>query len=258
MILDRILEHKRAEVCRLKETAGLKSMIRAVDRLPPARSLSGSLSRPGRVALLAEIKGASPSRGVIRENFLPAWVAGVYSSNGADALGFVFAPGRRGISPERAREIIKKLHPFISRVGVFVNPTLEEVLDTAGHAGLDTVQLHGDETPEFCSRIPCRVIKSFALSGRPDPGQMSRYRVDAWLLDTLVAGCRGGSDRPFDWRLACGLQVGPLIVSGGLTPENVREAIETIRPYAVDVSSGVEFGGRKDPRKIIDFIRVKG
>ncbi|MFZ5632702.1 MAG: phosphoribosylanthranilate isomerase [Bacillota bacterium] len=178
---------------------------------------------------------------------------------GADALGFVFAPSRRRISPDDAREIIKKLPPFVSRVGVFVDPTLEEVIDTAGYAGLDTIQLHGDEPPEFCRRIPYQVIKSFAVSGKPDPGLMGRYRVDAYLLDTQVPGSRGGTGRTFDWRLASGLRVGPLIVAGGLTPENVQEAVKAFRPYAVDVSSGVESGGRKDIKKITDFIRrVKG
>lgn len=173
---------------------------------------------------------------------------------GADALGFVFAPGRRRISPDRAREISEKLPLFVSRVGVFVNPSLEEVRDISAHVGLDAIQLHGDETPEFCSDVGHRVIKSFPVSAE-DFVKAENYRVDAYLLDTLVPGYRGGTGRTFDWRLAAHFRSGPLILAGGLTPENVREAVATARPYAVDVSSGVEIGGRKDPQKIREFIR---
>lgn len=178
---------------------------------------------------------------------------------GADALGFVFAGGRRRISPVRAREIIKELPPFVSRVGVFINPTLKEVLDIAAYAGLDTIQLHGGESPEFCRKIRHKVIKAFPVSEKIDPDHLGRYKVDAYLLDTPASGAGGGTGRMFDWRLAAGFPGGPLILAGGLTPDNVREAVEFFRPYAVDVSSGVEAGGRKDPQKIIEFVRrVKG
>ncbi|MFZ5651143.1 MAG: indole-3-glycerol phosphate synthase TrpC [Bacillota bacterium] len=138
VILDRILEHKRAEVCRLKETAGLKTMIRAVDRLPPARSLSGSLSRPGRVALLAEIKGASPSRGVIRENFLPAWVAGVYSSNGADAVSVLTDGKFFGGRPEYLAVVREATDLPILRKDFIIDPV--QVLE-ARLLGADAVLL---------------------------------------------------------------------------------------------------------------------
>ncbi len=178
---------------------------------------------------------------------------------GADALGFVFAPGRRRISPGRAGEITSRLPPFVSRVGVFVNPTLEEVADAVDRARIDTVQLHGDETPEFCRALGLKVIKSFAVSREADLAPAGSYRVDAYLLDARVPGRRGGTGRTFDWRLAANFRAGPLILAGGLTPENVREAINIAGPYAVDVSSGVETDGQKDPVKIREFVRrVKG
>lgn len=174
---------------------------------------------------------------------------------GADALGFVFAPSRRRVTPDQAREIIKELPAFVSRVGVFVNSSFREVTGIAGYAGLDTIQLHGDEPPEFCSALGFRVIKGFSVAGREDLLAAERYRVDAYLLDARVPGSRGGTGASFDWRLASNFRHGPLILAGGLTPENVREAIKTVRPYAVDVSSGVETGGRKDIKKIKEFIR---
>lgn len=178
---------------------------------------------------------------------------------GADALGFVFAPGKRMLSPRMAREIAKTVPPFVSRVGVFVNPGAGDVTRIAAYVGLDYVQLHGDESPEFCRSLGCRVIKAFPVAKSEDLDRAENYRVDAYLLDTLAPGARGGTGLTFDWRLAAGFRAGPLILAGGLTPENVAGAIEAVRPYAVDVSSGVETGGRKDPAKIKEFIRrVKG
>lgn len=175
---------------------------------------------------------------------------------GADALGFVFAPSRRRISPDQAKKIIGRLPPFISKVGVFVNAAVEEVTGIAGYAGLDTIQLHGDEPPDFCRRLEgYQVIKSFPVADRPDTGLIKKYNVAAYLLDTMVPGARGGTGKRFNWGAAAGLDIGPLILAGGLTPDNVREAVRTVRPYAVDVSSGVETLGLKDYRKIADFIR---
>lgn len=178
---------------------------------------------------------------------------------GADALGFVFAPGKRTVSPEEAREIIGKLPPMVSRVGVFVNLPAAEVAAIAAYAGLDTVQLHGEEPPEYCRDLEFKVIKSFPAGSAGDLERAKDYRVDGYLLDTPVQGRSGGTGRVFDWRLAAGFNAGPLILAGGLNTENVREAIAIAKPYAVDVSSGVETGGRKDIGKIRDFIRrVKG
>ncbi len=178
---------------------------------------------------------------------------------GADALGFVFAPGKRRITPDQARAITCRLPPFVSRVGIFVNSPAREITEILNYAGLDTAQLHGDETPEFCGSLGCRVIKAFPVAGPEDLRPAGRYRVDAYLLDTLTPGSRGGAGKPFDWRLASGFRPGPLVLAGGLTPDNVLEAIATARPFAVDVSSGVETKGRKDLQKIKEFIRrVKG
>jgi len=175
---------------------------------------------------------------------------------GADALGFVFAPGRRQVSPETAREIIKKLPPFIARVGVFVNPPATEVNDIANFAGLDTIQLHGSETPEFCRQFDFKIIKSFGAAEDLSPGMINRYDVDAFLLDTAgPGGLCGGTGKTWNWRRAARFQEGTMILAGGLTAENVLEAISVANPYAVDVSSGVESNGKKDPLKIREFIR---
>jgi phosphoribosylanthranilate isomerase len=180
-------------------------------------------------------------------------------NEGADALGFVFAPSKRKISPESAREIIKKIPPFVSTVGVFVNQTIREITDIVYFTGLDTVQLHGDETPELCRSLKQRVIKSFPVTENSDLDLAEGYDVDAYLLDAKVSGSFGGTGATFDWQLAANFKMAPLILAGGLTPVNVREAIDMVRPYAVDVSSGVESGGRKDREKIKEFIRrVKG
>lgn len=178
---------------------------------------------------------------------------------GADALGFVFAPSKRRISPETAREIIKRMPPFVTIVGVFVNPTINDIVHITSIAGLEAIQLHGDESPEFCDTVMIKVIKSFTLTEKKDLELTKRYKVDAYLFDTSVPGNRGGSGKTFDWRLASHFEKGPVILAGGLTSENVREAIEIVGPYSVDVSSGVETNGRKDPNKIREFIRrVKG
>jgi phosphoribosylanthranilate isomerase len=174
---------------------------------------------------------------------------------GADALGFLFAASKRRISPDTARDIILQLPPFISKVGVFVNSGLAEIFDIIELAGLDTVQLHGDESPEFCNIIRKRVkvIKSFPGDG--DFNLLTKYRVDAYLLDTITREMPGGSGRVFDWKLAADFKQGPLILAGGLNPENIIEALTITRPYAVDVSSGVETENEKDFDKISDFVR---
>ncbi|MFZ5632703.1 MAG: indole-3-glycerol phosphate synthase TrpC [Bacillota bacterium] len=138
MILDKILEHKRAEVDRLKAAAGIKSMLRAVDRLPPARSLARALNRPGRVALLAEIKGASPSRGVIRENFLPARVAGVYTENGADAISVLTDGKFFGGKPEYVAGVREATDLPVLRKDFIIDPV--QVLE-ARLLGADAVLL---------------------------------------------------------------------------------------------------------------------
>jgi len=173
---------------------------------------------------------------------------------GADAVGFVFYPrSPRFVTPERAAELGRLLPPFLVRVGVFVNPPVELVERVADRVGLDLVQLHGDEPPEVCARLRHRVVKAFRVQGPEVLRKIRAYPVPAVLLDAHVPGRYGGTGWCFDWSLA--RQVDRLVIlSGGLTPENVAEAIRQARPYAVDVSSGVETDGEKDPRKIAAFV----
>ena len=174
---------------------------------------------------------------------------------GADAIGFVFAKSPRQISSETATEIIACLPPMISTVGVFMDQPLMDVVATALSAGVDTVQLHGMEPADDCQFIPRRIIKRFDMRENETTEtlrvRMESYRVSAYLLDPGA-----GSGRTFDWRIARGLP-GPLIVSGGLTARNVRKAIRLVRPFGVDVCSGVEAEpGRKDSKKVRAFIKA--
>ncbi len=177
---------------------------------------------------------------------------------GADAVGLNFwRPGRRYVPPEVARQIARALPPFVSKVGVFVDEDPEKVREIAARVGLDTLQLHGTETPDVCAAFDLPVIKSIKVRGPESLADLGRYRVAAFLLDTHVPGAAapGGSGQTFDWSLAArAREAGPVILSGGLTPENVEEAIRQARPYAVDVASGVETDGEKDPVKIRAFV----
>jgi phosphoribosylanthranilate isomerase len=177
---------------------------------------------------------------------------------GADALGFVFYDkSPRCIAPEKAAEIIGALPPFISTVGLFVNAEADFVNLTAEKCLLDKVQLHGDETPEFCKLIVRPVVKVFRVKGEDSIRPMKDYRVSGYLLDAFSPDAYGGTGMTFNWEIAkMGRQYGPVILAGGLTPDNVRQAVEIVRPYAVDVSSGVEaLPGSKDPDKVREFIR---
>jgi phosphoribosylanthranilate isomerase len=177
---------------------------------------------------------------------------------GADALGFVFhEASTRNILPERAKEIIGALPPFIQTVGLFVNCEAGLINEIADSCGLDTVQLHGDEPPEFCGLLRRRVIKAFRVRDMKSLDTVKNYRVAGILLDAYSPHAFGGTGLTFDWEFASSASVhGPIILAGGLTPDNVREAVSRVAPYAVDVSSGVESSpGRKDPEKVSDFIR---
>ncbi len=177
-------------------------------------------------------------------------------SAGADAIGFNFwRPGRRYIAPETARAIARGLPPFVTRVGVFADEDAETVRRIAGLCGLDALQLHGAESPEFCRQFDRPVIKGIKVRGPESLRDLERYQVAAFLLDAHVPGEMGGTGRTFDWTLAARARAaGPVILSGGLTPDNVTEAIRAAEPYAVDVASGVETDGRKDPAKIRAFV----
>ncbi|MBN1106672.1 MAG: phosphoribosylanthranilate isomerase [Deltaproteobacteria bacterium] len=163
---------------------------------------------------------------------------------GVDALGFVFAPSSRRVSPEVARRIIQGLPPFVQTVGVFVNENPVRVEEIVRFCGLDMVQLHGDEPPDLCKTLMPRTIKAFRLKGEPDLQSLESYRgkVRAFLFDTYVEDRRGGTGKTFDWGLALsGKEMGvPVILAGGLNPGNVCEAVTVVRPYAVDVGSGIE------------------
>ncbi|MDR3581542.1 MAG: phosphoribosylanthranilate isomerase [Oryzomonas sp.] len=176
---------------------------------------------------------------------------------GADALGFVFHPkSPRHVFPEQAAAIIRHLPPFVQAVGLFVDEPLDMVNATADQCGLDLVQLHGVEKPGYCDSVRRRVVKTFRVKDITSLEPMRDYRVAAFLLDAWSPAAHGGTGQTFNWEIAaCAAQSNRIILAGGLTPGNVAEAVRKVRPYSVDVSSGVESGpGKKDSRKIVDFI----
>lgn len=179
---------------------------------------------------------------------------------GADAIGFMFYAGSpRCVTVGQAGEISRRLPPLVGRVGVFVNPTEAEVRAAVAGAGLSAVQLHGEETPEFCARFaPLPVIKAFRIRGEESLGELAGYAgVQAWLLDAWVQGARGGTGERFNWDLALKAksQGRPILLAGGLTPGNAAQAVREVHPDALDVSSGVETApGLKDAAKIRAFI----
>ena len=179
---------------------------------------------------------------------------------GAHALGFIFyEKSPRNVSLKTAANICAALPPFISRVGVFVNELEYTIEKTVAECGLDALQFHGDEPPGFCQKFTPKAIKAFQMKSIEDLRQMADYDVDAWLLDTYSGWARGGTGQIFDWKLAQkAKKVGrPIILSGGLDPKNVADAIQIVEPYGVDVSSGVEISpGRKDPAKIKAFCKA--
>ncbi|HEX4836364.1 MAG TPA: phosphoribosylanthranilate isomerase [bacterium] len=175
---------------------------------------------------------------------------------GADAIGLNFwRPGRRYVAPETARAICRSLPPFVTRVGVFADEDPGVIREIADLCDLDALQLHGAESAEFCRQFDLPVIKGIKVRGEETLRELPRYRVAAFLLDAHVPGEMGGTGRTFNWAIAARAgDAGPVILSGGLTPENVTDAIRTVAPYAVDVASGVETGGEKDHEKIRAFI----
>ncbi|AJE04911.1 phosphoribosylanthranilate isomerase [Geobacter pickeringii] len=177
---------------------------------------------------------------------------------GADALGFVFHDqSPRHVAPDQAAGIIAALPPFVQTVGLFVNRALDFVNETAARCRIDLVQLHGDEPPEYCDAVARRVIKAFRVRDGASIEPIRHYRVTAHLLDAWSPAVYGGTGHTFNWEIARRVKsFGPLVLAGGLTPENVAEAVATVEPYAVDVSSGVESApGQKDPAKVREFIR---
>jgi phosphoribosylanthranilate isomerase len=180
-------------------------------------------------------------------------------SLGADALGFNFhPPSPRFIDPASARRIISRLPPFVTTVGIYVN--VDDPLDVergALRAGVSVLQLHGDETPEYCREIArWKLIKTLRVGAGFRPTCLEEFPVSAFLLDTRDQKRYGGTGKTFDWKAVGTIRAErPLILAGGLRAENVADAILTVRPYAVDVCSGVESApGRKDRGKLVAFM----
>ena len=181
------------------------------------------------------------------------------ASAGADAIGFVFyAKSPRCVAPAQARAIADRLPPFVTSVGLFVDATPAEVRDVIRVARLDCLQFHGDESPDYCASFSIPFMKA----ARVRPGQdLLQYSIDfrdaqALLLDAYIEGVPGGTGQRFDWRLIPKNLSLPIVLSGGLDADNVSDAIAQVRPWAVDVSSGVEASkGIKDAKKIEQFIR---
>jgi phosphoribosylanthranilate isomerase len=179
---------------------------------------------------------------------------------GADALGFNFwPPSARYIEPHAAREVITGITPTVCTVGVFVNEEANRIVDIASELGLSAVQLHGDESPEFCEGLASiKTIKAIRVGRDFDLSVIENYRVNMVLLDPSIEGSYGGTGQRFDWRIAIeAKRLAPIILAGGLTAENVWDAITQVRPAAIDVCSGVEAEpGRKDLDKLRAFMAV--
>lgn len=180
---------------------------------------------------------------------------------GADALGFIFyRKSPRYIAPETAREIIENLPQSLCKVGVFVNHDAKGIKEIVEFCGLDLIQLHGDESPEYCRQFPkSKLIKAIAAK----TPRLSEYPVSAILIDAYDPKLYGGTGEKSDWDLAVKIKENhTLILSGGLNPENIREALKIVSPDAVDINSGVELSpGKKDPekvKKIIEIVRQTG
>lgn len=180
-------------------------------------------------------------------------------SYGADAIGFVFwQQSSRNILPQQAKTITKNIPAFVTTVGVYVDPTIDWVNETSTTANLGLLQFHGDETPEFCDQFALPYIKALRIKEGVDLLEYAnRYQsAKALLLDTYSANMPGGTGEVFDWKLIPSNLPLPIILSGGLTPDNVVHAITKVRPWAVDVSSGVEASkGIKDINKISAFMQ---
>ncbi|MBM3847672.1 MAG: phosphoribosylanthranilate isomerase [Verrucomicrobia bacterium] len=177
---------------------------------------------------------------------------------GADALGFVFTErSPRHITARQAASIIRHIPPFISRVGLFVDATMDDVALLMSETGIDALQFHGDESPDFCDRFHCTTLKAIRVRNAASLKPIRNYAVSGILLDAHVAGKHGGTGSKFDWSLALeAKRFGkPIILAGGLKPDNVAEAVRSVNPYGIDVSSGVEASpGKKDIAKLRDFI----
>jgi len=170
-----------------------------------------------------------------------------------DYVGFVLAPSKRQITPDQAKEMGRNLYQSIKKVGVFVNTPMDEVNQIAEYCQLDIVQLHGDEKPEDCEKAIVPVWKSVTIKNQLSLEELCHYqKIDGFLMD----GANAGSGKTFDWHwIECFSQEYFTILAGGLSAENIHEAIRQVKPHVVDISSGVEVDGRKNEEKIKEFIR---
>jgi phosphoribosylanthranilate isomerase len=177
---------------------------------------------------------------------------------GADMIGLMFYEGSpRHVPLPTAVEIHRALPPFVLRVGVFVNPSEELVRRALADCGLSLLQFHGDEPSDFCTQFGVMSLKAFRIRDAASLDALESYQTDAFLLDAYSSSGRGGTGEQFNWDLAVAAQRfgKPIFLAGGLTPDNVAEAVRQVRPFAVDVSSGVESApGKKDDAKVRAFI----
>ncbi len=180
------------------------------------------------------------------------------AENGAAAMGFIFyPPSPRYLDPQKAGEIIDRLPEHLVKVGVFVNETAEEIKRIYECCRLDMIQLHGDESPEFCRQFPRdRIIKALELKNEDDLKKVTLYDVAAILVDSRHAGLYGGTGKTSNWKLASQISQS-LILSGGLKEENIHEALQVVSPAALDINSGVESTpGKKDHAKIARIMQI--
>lgn len=176
--------------------------------------------------------------------------------SGADALGFVFAESKRKITPQEAGDIIRRLPEGILKVGVFVNEPKEYIEEVREISGINVIQLHGDETPEFTSGFSVPVVKALSVGSPEDLNKIQEYSCDYYMLDSPKGKYHGGNGVSFDWSILNEslLKGKKIILAGGLNPDNVAEGVKAANPYMVDVSSGVETDGKKDLEKMKRFI----
>ncbi|HEY0456572.1 MAG TPA: phosphoribosylanthranilate isomerase [Verrucomicrobiae bacterium] len=177
---------------------------------------------------------------------------------GADAVGFMFSEqSPRAISFSLAAQIAAQLPPFITKVGVFVDAPARQVRQAIELCGLNALQFHGAESPKACAGWSLPMIKAFRVENAASISNLSEFATAAWLLDSFVPGQFGGTGAQFNWDIAVQAKSygRPIILAGGLTPENVAQAVERVSPYCVDVSSGVESApGKKDAQKVKAFV----
>lgn len=183
---------------------------------------------------------------------------------GVDMLGFIcYKKSKRYVEPKIIRDIVNELPPGIAKVGVFVDEDAGKVLEIAEDCAFDILQFHGDESPEYCARFKdsYKIIKAFRIKDKDSLKNINNYDVDYYLLDAHSDNAKGGTGLSFDWKLIESYEIlKPVILSGGLNPENVTRAIQSVAPYGVDVSTGVEKQpGRKDLvllKKFVEKVRA--